>query len=61
MSLSFGVLSADHISRIGAEAKNHGKFVSGVADDLNALKKTGLITGAQKGAIQNCAARAAIP
>ena len=36
-------------------AKNHGQFVSCVSHATNDAKKAGLITGAQKGAIQSCA------
>lgn len=42
-------------------AGNHGQFVSGVANLLNALRNASIITGAQRGAIQNAAARAALP
>jgi hypothetical protein len=43
------------------EEKNHGFFVSCVADLTNDWKKAGLITGKEKGAIQNCAARSDLP
>ena len=36
-------------------ARNHGRFVSCVSHVTNAAKKSGLITGAQKGALQTCA------
>ena len=49
------------IDDCASNAKNHGKFVSCVAKLTNKLKKTGLITGAEKGAIQSCAAHADIP
>ena len=42
-------------------AKNHGAFVSCVADLTNEWKKGGLITGKEKGAVQSCAAKANIP
>lgn len=42
-------------------ARNHGQFVSCVAKTTNAAMKGGLISGAQKGAIQQCAAQANIP
>jgi uncharacterized delta-60 repeat protein len=42
-------------------AKNHGKFVSCVAHLTNDLKKAGLISKSEKGAIQSCAAQANIP
>ena len=41
--------------------KNHGEFVSCVADVTNGWKKAGLIDGQEKGAIQRCAAHADIP
>jgi hypothetical protein len=44
-----------------ASAGNHGQFVSCVAHAMNALEKAGLVSGAQKGAIQHCAAHADIP
>lgn len=56
-----GCTLADKIAAIGASAKNHGDFVSGVSALTNALKAQGLITGAQKAAMQSCAAGAAIP
>jgi hypothetical protein len=49
------------IDACAAQATNHGKFVSCVSHAMNDLKKAGLITGAQKGAIQSCAAQADIP
>jgi hypothetical protein len=39
---------------------NHGKFVSCVAKATNMLKKQKVISGAQKGQIQSCAARSDI-
>jgi hypothetical protein len=56
-----GCTLSDLIAQIGASASNHGQFVSGVSHLTNQLKKAGLITGAQKGAIQSCAAGANIP
>jgi hypothetical protein len=56
-----GCTLSDLIAHIGASAKNHGQFVSGVSQLTNDLKKAGLITGAQKGAIQSCAGGANIP
>jgi concanavalin A-like lectin/glucanase superfamily protein len=53
------------ISDLSAEradgASDHGQFVSCVAHVTNDLKKAGTITGLQKGAIQSCAAQAAMP
>ena len=37
--------------------KNHGQFVSCVAKTTNGAKSSGLISGAQKGAVQSCAAQ----
>ncbi|MBS1816372.1 MAG: peptidase [Acidobacteria bacterium] len=42
-------------------ARNHGQFVSCVAHTTNAAVKASLITGAQKGAVQQCAAQASVP
>lgn len=56
-----GCTLSDLIAHIAANSSNHGQFVSGVADLTNQLKKAGLITGAQKGSIQSCAAGASIP
>lgn len=42
-------------------ARNHGKFVSCVAKLTNKLRKAGIITGKEKGAIQRCAAQADLP
>ena len=43
-----------------AGAGNHGQFVSCVSHAMNDLKKLGLISGSQKGAIQSCAGQADI-
>jgi hypothetical protein len=56
-----GCTISDVVAHIAADARNHGAFVSGVSFFTNDLKKKGTITGAQKGAIQSCAARASIP
>ena len=42
-------------------ARNHGQFVSCVAHVANDARKDGLITGAEKGAVQQCAAQARVP
>ena len=42
-------------------AKNHGKYVSCVAEILNVLMQEGLISGRDKGQIMRCAARADLP
>jgi len=49
------------IADCAANAANHGDFVSCVASLTNDLKKAGIITGKEKGAIQSCAANADIP
>ena len=49
------------IDDCAAGAGNHGQFVSCVSHAMNALKKAGIISGSQKGAIQSCAGGAAIP
>jgi predicted extracellular nuclease len=51
-----GCTLADKIAELKAAAKNHGQFVSSVGKLLNSLKGNEL-TGAQKGAIQSCAAQ----
>ncbi len=56
-----GCTISDLIAQIAASANNHGEFVSGVAELTNNLVSQGVITGRQKGAIQNAAARANIP
>ena len=56
-----GKLITEWIDDCAKGAKNHGKFLSCVAELTNNLKKAGLITGAEKGAIQNCSAHADIP
>jgi predicted extracellular nuclease len=52
-----GCTLADQIAALHASAKNHGQFVSSVGKLLNDLMKSGQLTGAQKGAIQSCAAQ----
>jgi len=52
---------SDLIGHCAAGAANHGGFVSCVAHLTNSLKKAGVITGAEKGLIQSCAAQADIP
>jgi hypothetical protein len=55
--LPSGCSMTDLVTACVAGAKNHGKFVSCVAKAMNALKKSHVISGAQKGKIQSCAAR----
>ena len=52
-----GCTLADQIAALHASAANHGQFTSAVAKLLNDLVKSGQLTGAQKGAIQSCAAQ----
>jgi len=54
-------LLAGQIEICRLNAKNHGKFVSCVSKAGNALKKAGLITGAQKGQLTSCAAGSSLP
>jgi hypothetical protein len=56
-----GCTILDPIHDCAVGAFNHGGFVSCVAHETNALKKAGVISGGQKGAIQSCAAKARIP
>jgi hypothetical protein len=42
-------------------ANNHGAFVSCVAAATNRAVRAGLISGAQKGAVEQCAAQASVP
>ena len=56
-----GCTLADLIAALKENASNHGDFVSAVAQLLNGLKTDGVLTGAEKGAIQSAAARARIP
>lgn len=52
-----GCTLADRINALHESAKNHGQFVSEVARLLNDLVKSGAISGADKGAIESCAAQ----
>ena len=56
-----GCKISDLIEGCADGAHTHGQFVSCVALATNGLKASGAITNAQKGAIQSCAASAAIP
>lgn len=56
-----GCTMNDLIAQCAESAKNHGKFVSCVADLTNGWKKDKMISGKEKGAIQTCAAKADIP
>ena len=59
--LEDGCTISDLIVEIADGAGNHGQFVSEVAHLLNGLKKNGLISGKEKGAVQSCAAQADLP
>jgi hypothetical protein len=56
-----GCSISDNIAACAEGATNHGKFVSCVSKLTNDLKKAGIISGSEKGAIQSCAAQADIP
>lgn len=56
-----GSTISDWIYEIAAGAKNHGKFVSGVAKLKNALRKDSVLTSEQAEAIQSCAAQSSLP
>lgn len=57
LAFAGGCTLADQIAAIAESSKNHGQFVSSVGKLLNDLKKDGLLTGAQKGAIEACVAQ----
>jgi len=52
-----GCTMSDLIAQLAASARNHGEFVSAVANLTNQWVQAGLITGQPKGAIQSAAAR----
>jgi hypothetical protein len=56
-----GCTISDLIAHIAASAKNHGKFVSGVAHLGDALVANGTITSAQKDALVSCAGGSKLP
>ena len=56
-----GCNMADHIAEVAAQATNHGAFVRGVISLTNDWFKQGIITGAQKGAIDSCAGKSKLP
>jgi hypothetical protein len=56
-----GCRITDQINDCAVGASNHGGFVSCVSHLTNDLKKAGVISGSQKGAIQSCAGGASIP
>jgi hypothetical protein len=57
----YGCTMSDLVGQCARKARNHGKFVSCVALLTNEWKAKGLITGQMKGAIERCAAKAALP
>ena len=52
-----GCTMSDLIAQCSVGKKNHGQFVSCVAHLTNEWKSAGYISGAEKGAIQSCAAK----
>ena len=52
---------SDSVLACAETATTHGQFTSCVAHVTDDVKKAGVITGRQKGAIQNCVAQAAVP
>lgn len=56
-----GCTISDGIAQCASGVGNHGLFVSCVSALGNGLKRAGVISGQQKGAIQSCAAQARIP
>jgi len=57
-ALGNGCTMADEIAKAAAAASNHGNFVSRVAHLTNRWVRQGLLSGAEKGRIARCAARA---
>jgi len=53
-----GCTTADLIAQILGDAKNHGEFVSGISHLTNDLRDAGVLTSADKSAIQTAAAHA---
>ncbi len=60
-TLDGGCNISDEITSRAGDANNHGQFVSSVARFLNQLKKDGILSGAQKGAIMSCVAGSSLP
>jgi hypothetical protein len=56
-----GCTITDEILKLADGAKNHGQFVSGVQELLNALKKAGVLEPKDVGPIANCAAQSSLP
>lgn len=53
-----GIIISQSIAECANEVKNHGEYVSCVAEVTNQLKKAGNISAEEKGAIDSCAAQA---
>jgi len=60
-TLPDGSTMADKIAQAAAEADSPGDFEKAISKLTNEWKRAGLITGAEKGAIQSAAAHASIP
>lgn len=56
-----GCTITDAIMELALGARNHGQFVRSVSHLANALKRQGLISGREKGALVRCAAGAQLP
>ena len=56
-----GAWVSELIAECASQASNHGDFVSCVSHLANDLKKAGLISGKEMGAIVSCAAQSDIP
>jgi hypothetical protein len=52
-----GCTMSDLISELAAGSSDHGDFVSAIAHLTNGWNSDGLISGAQKGAVQSAAAK----
>lgn len=52
-----GATMMDRLAGIASQSKNHGQFVSAVSALTNEARALDLITGAQKGAVEACAAQ----
>jgi glucose/arabinose dehydrogenase len=59
--LDDGSTLADRIAQCAEGARNHGAFVSCVARLTSDLRRDGIITGQERGAIQGCAGEADLP
>lgn len=55
-----GCTISDNITELADSSTSHGSFTSAVSHLTNELKKDGVISGKQKGAIQSCAGQADI-